>query len=614
MGLPARTYVVKSPEQDRAMIVHALTLFNKAVKNARSLGEKVGSFHWVTQKNRHLLKYLHEQLARTVEIIEVVERDFERASPEERQQLELRVDGALLEWLDPQLQLLEELYKDWEKAFSGDPIYKQLVDTWDPAFSPKLFDEALEHLGQRFNTVLKGSKNKIPGIRERIKEAYTRIESISNHHHVQIYDLKERQPHQETRNEEQVNIDYLEKQRTDRRAVIKSLGAGASLILTASLLKKIASGKSVEQELPPLFTPPEQQVRERIRELPAIGVHLQFAADKIEGRAIQAAETLTKELALLNVKEEHLHIFVHKDIDSEGNPIGTYPFKLLTREIWGTGEEAVEAATDYVIELIPQLDSRWQKVGIVTVNEQGSIAWEGLSSRVRKRYQLDEDVGVPADHEARLEAFLSSVRQAVRTYPIITRTGKHLTIDERLVWAIITTESSFNHKAVSPVGAMGLMQVMPLIWRHFHGRSSLFPHNKVKGVPVIKEQQLVPIPNSQGTHVCMPSDYRQNIDCGVAYLSELFRKARNEQWPRYWKGTGLPDYGEEVFDGFDFVIMAYNAGETRIRRFLRGKLDHLPSETVNYLEKVRKEYERLRGLGNRVNVRQANNHYFGKLA
>jgi soluble lytic murein transglycosylase-like protein len=93
----------------------------------------------------------------------------------------------------------------------------------------------------------------------------------------------------------------------------------------------------------------------------------------------------------------------------------------------------------------------------------------------------------------------------------------------------------------------------------------------VKGVPVIKEQQLVPIPNSQGTHVCMPSDYRQNIDCGVAYLSELFRKARNEQWPRYWKGTGLPDYGEEVFDGFDFVIMAYNAGETRIRRFLRGK-------------------------------------------
>ena len=119
--------------------------------------------------------------------------------------------------------------------------------------------------------------------------------------------------------------------------------------------------------------------------------------------------------------------------------------------------------------------------------------------------------------------------------PAITRASVRFAIPEALIRAVIAVESNWQPFAVSPKGAMGLMQLMPGTWGELRARYALGPD---------------------------PFDPCDNILAGTAYLREL-----------------LDRYGDPGF------LAAYNAGPGRYEAYLRG-VKSLPIETLAYVGKL----------------------------
>jgi len=117
-------------------------------------------------------------------------------------------------------------------------------------------------------------------------------------------------------------------------------------------------------------------------------------------------------------------------------------------------------------------------------------------------------------------------------------------IDYELLQALIATESGFDAQAVSPKGALGLMQIMP-------GTAQRYGVNGDAKMPL--ERKLF--------------DPRTNIITGTRYLRDLMR----------------------MFDGrLDLVLAAYNAGEGAVQR--AGNRIPNYRETQNYVKTVMQLY------------------------
>jgi Transglycosylase SLT domain len=112
-------------------------------------------------------------------------------------------------------------------------------------------------------------------------------------------------------------------------------------------------------------------------------------------------------------------------------------------------------------------------------------------------------------------------------------------VESALLHAVIITESNYNPKALSPKGAMGLMQLMPFTARRF-------------GVYNI-------------------NDPAQNIQGGARYLAFLLQLFNND---------------------FKLAIAAYNAGENAVIR--HGNQVPPYRETVNYVSRVMGIYKKLK--------------------
>jgi len=133
-------------------------------------------------------------------------------------------------------------------------------------------------------------------------------------------------------------------------------------------------------------------------------------------------------------------------------------------------------------------------------------------------------------------AELNSVKTTVTTghgkdqyAPIIAAAAESYGLDPKLIEAVIKTESDFNAAAVSPVGAQGLMQLMP--------------------------------GTAADLGVTDAFDPEQNIQAGSKYLKQLMDR----------------------YDGdAKLALAAYNWGMGNLERHP----ERMPEETVNYVAKI----------------------------
>lgn len=120
---------------------------------------------------------------------------------------------------------------------------------------------------------------------------------------------------------------------------------------------------------------------------------------------------------------------------------------------------------------------------------------------------------------------------------IVQKYAAEYRLDPDLIWSMISTESGFNQRAVSPKGAQGLMQLMPQ--------------------------------TAMSLGVRDPFDPEQNIWGGTKYMSYL-----------------LDSFAEDR-DSLLLSLAAYNAGENLVRRM--GRIPDI-RETNEYVRSVIQHY------------------------
>lgn len=135
----------------------------------------------------------------------------------------------------------------------------------------------------------------------------------------------------------------------------------------------------------------------------------------------------------------------------------------------------------------------------------------------------------------------SLARRVARFRELVSATAQRNSLDPRLLHALIAVESGYNPEAVSPKGAVGLMQLMPGTARRYGIQD--------------------------------PRDPLQNLQAGARYLSDLLRMFDND---------------------VSLALAAYNAGEQAVIRHGR-RIPPYP-ETTAYVPKVLALYRKFESL------------------
>lgn len=137
---------------------------------------------------------------------------------------------------------------------------------------------------------------------------------------------------------------------------------------------------------------------------------------------------------------------------------------------------------------------------------------------------------------------LSTSGNRTRFTPLVEEAASQNKLDSALLHALITTESSYNPRAVSRKGAMGLMQLMPGTASRY-GVSDAF-------------------------------DPVQNVHAGARYLNDLLKMFNQD---------------------LNLALAAYNAGEKSVIKY--GNRIPPYRETVAYVPKVLDNYRKFRTAG-----------------
>lgn len=129
-----------------------------------------------------------------------------------------------------------------------------------------------------------------------------------------------------------------------------------------------------------------------------------------------------------------------------------------------------------------------------------------------------------------------------RYHPLITQVAREYQLDPLLMHAVIAAESAYHSDAISPKGAIGLMQLLPATAARFGKQNLMEP--------------------------------QENLQAGAAYLRQLI----------------------DQFDGrLDLAIAGYNAGEGAVTRY-KNSIPPYP-ETQGYVRRVLNYYQQLQQQG-----------------
>lgn len=142
----------------------------------------------------------------------------------------------------------------------------------------------------------------------------------------------------------------------------------------------------------------------------------------------------------------------------------------------------------------------------------------------------------PFPVEAAQDGAPSAVAPAHPYAAPVAEAARRFGLPEGWIWAVMRAESRGDPRALSPVGAMGLMQIMPATWATLTARYGLGPD---------------------------PYDVRANIHAGAAYLREM-----------------LDRYGD-----LGTALAAYNAGPGRVDDWRAGTRS-LPAVTRAYVDRI----------------------------
>ena len=169
---------------------------------------------------------------------------------------------------------------------------------------------------------------------------------------------------------------------------------------------------------------------------------------------------------------------------------------------------------------------------LVTMPLQAEIVIQKADTRTMSILREEEEVSgkSPAGYGYRYASTTVSYGNSGAISETIRQAAHHYGVDSRLIEAMVQVESRFEPFAVSRVGAMGLMQLMPETARQLG--------------------------------VANPFDIEENIYAGVRYFKSLYNR----------------------FNGnLRLSLAAYNAGPAAVEMY--GGVPPYP-ETMSYVEKI----------------------------